>query len=166
MEMNIRRGRSADWQALVEFNCQMAKETENLVLDKETVTNGVQALLADNSQGFYVIAEVDGVAVNRSPAEGEMAEIAGSLMVTTEWSDWRNGVFWWVQSVYIRPEFRRQGIYRQLYAHVKKLAAEADHVCGFRLYVEKENEVAQKTYEALGMDETHYLMYEEGWSNR
>ncbi len=152
MKLKIRRAQSKDWAALVDFNCRMAMETEEKVLDRETVTGGVKALLSDPRSGFYVLAE---------SGKDDSAEIAGSLMVTTEWSDWRNGVFWWVQSVYIRPEFRRQGIYRSLYEHVKQLAAEAGDVCGFRLYVEKENRVAQQTYEKLGMKETYYLMYEE-----
>ena len=88
-------------------------------------------------------------------------QVVGSLMVTTEWSDWRNGVFWWVQSVYISPDYRRQGIYGQLYAQVKTLAEQQQNVCGFRLYVEKENVIAQKTYASLGMEQSHYLMYEE-----
>lgn len=157
MGINIRRGQPADWSALVDFNCRMAKETEGLELDRARVSLGVQTLLSDSGRGFYVIAESNGTSKDE-----KSAEIAGSLMVTTEWSDWRNGVFWWVQSVYIQPEFRRKGIYSQLYAHVKELAKEAGNVCGFRLYVEKKNIVAQKTYEALGMAETHYLMYEEG----
>ena len=82
-------------------------------------------------------------------------------MVTTEWSDWRNGLFWWIQSVYVRSQYRRQGIYRQLYAFVKHRAAADGNVCGFRLYVEKNNLTAQKTYEALGMKQTNYKLYEE-----
>ena len=88
-------------------------------------------------------------------------EIVGSLMVTTEWSDWRNGFFWWVQSVYVRPEFRRQGVYRALYTEVRIHAKAQPDVCGIRLYVENENEGAQKTYEALGMKKTGYRLYEE-----
>ncbi len=112
------------------------------------LTKGVSALIVDDNKGFYLVAEQNDIVV-------------GSLMVTTEWSDWRNGVFWWVQSVYITPDFRRQGIYAQLYAQVKTLAEQQHNVCGFRLYVEKENLIAQKTYESLGMQPTHYLMYEE-----
>ena len=82
-------------------------------------------------------------------------------MITTEWSDWRNGLFWWVQSVYVRPSYRRQGLYRELYARVKELAEQEPSVCGYRLYVERGNEAAQKAYESLGMHETEYKMYEE-----
>ena len=106
------------------------------------------ALINDENKGFYLVAEKN-------------SQVLGSLMVTTEWSDWRNGVFWWVQSVYISPDFRRQGIYAQLYAQVKTLADQQPNVCGFRLYVETENIIAQKTYESLGMQQSHYLMYEE-----
>jgi ribosomal protein S18 acetylase RimI-like enzyme len=126
----------------------MAWETEQKQLDEDILTKGVSALIVDANKGFYLVAEQNDLVV-------------GSLMVTTEWSDWRNGVFWWVQSVYITPEFRRKGIYAQLYTQVKALAEQQQNVCGFRLYVEKENLIAQKTYESLGMQPTHYLMYEE-----
>jgi ribosomal protein S18 acetylase RimI-like enzyme len=97
---------------------------------------------------FYVVAEDDG-------------GLVGSLMVTKEWSDWRNGSFWWIQSVYVRPEVRRRGVYRSLYRHVQNLAAADPGVCGFRLYVDRENVVAQGTYGALGMKATRYLVFEE-----
>jgi ribosomal protein S18 acetylase RimI-like enzyme len=87
--------------------------------------------------------------------------IQASLMVTTEWSDWRNGLFWWIQSVYVQPEFRRMGLYSKLYQKVKSLADDESNVCGFRLYVEHENVTAQNTYHALGMEETDYKMFEE-----
>ena len=148
MTVIIRRANSSDISALVEFNQAMALETEGKTLDTETLTNGVSAVFADTAKGFYVVAEADG-------------QILGGLMVTTEWSDWRNGWFWWIQSVYIQPEGRGQGIYRKLYEFVKQQAAEGGGVCGFRLYVEKENELAQAVYEKLGMEKTYYLMYEE-----
>jgi ribosomal protein S18 acetylase RimI-like enzyme len=85
---------------------------------------------------------------------------AGSLMITTEWSDWRDGDFWWIQSVYVKPEFRKLGVYRAMYAFVQSLAASKPNVCGFRLYVERENLTAQKTYASLGMQETHYNIFE------
>jgi ribosomal protein S18 acetylase RimI-like enzyme len=137
-----------DLASLVKFNQLMAWETEQKTLDKIVLCKGVAALVADHNKGFYLVAEQDN-------------NVVGSLMVTTEWSDWRNGVFWWVQSVYISPDFRRQGVYAQLYAEVKILAEQQQNVCGFRLYVEKENLIAQKTYESLGMEKSHYLMYEE-----
>jgi ribosomal protein S18 acetylase RimI-like enzyme len=137
-----------DLASLVKFNQLMAWETEQKTLDESVLCKGVTALVADHNKGFYLVAEQDN-------------NVVGSLMVTTEWSDWRNGVFWWVQSVYISPDFRRQGVYAQLYAEVKILAEQQQNVCGFRLYVEKENLIAQKTYESLGMEQSHYLMYEE-----
>ena len=146
--IDIRVAKHSDVESLVKFNQLMAWETEQKKLDEDILFNGVSALISDNNKGFYLVAE-------------QNDEVAGSLMVTTEWSDWRNGVFWWVQSVYISPDFRRQGIYAQLYAQVKILAEKQQDVCGFRLYVEKENLIAQKTYESLGMQPTHYLMYEE-----
>ena len=147
-KINIRVAQNSDVKSLVEFNQLMAWETEQKKLDEDILTKGVSALIVDENKGFYLVAEQNNIVV-------------GSLMVTTEWSDWRNGVFWWVQSVYITPDFRRQGIYAQLYSQVKTLAEQQKNVCGFRLYVEKQNIIAQKTYESLGMQPTHYLMYEE-----
>jgi ribosomal protein S18 acetylase RimI-like enzyme len=145
---NIRVAEPCDAGSLVKFNQLMAWETEQKKLDETILLKGVSALIADNNKGFYLVAEQNN-------------EVVGSLMVTTEWSDWRNGVFWWIQSVYISPDFRRQGIYAQLYNQVKTLAEQKQDVCGFRLYVEKENIIAQKTYDSLGMQQSHYLMYEE-----
>ena len=147
-QIKIRVAEKSDLASLVTFNQLMAWETEQKTLDESILSKGVAALIADQNKGFYLVAEQD-------------KKVVGSLMVTTEWSDWRNGVFWWVQSVYISPDFRRQGVYAQLYAEVKSLAEQQQNVCGFRLYVEKENLVAQKTYESLGMEQSHYLMYEE-----
>ena len=147
-KINIRVARQVDVSLLVKFYQLMAWETEQKKLDEVVLSKGVSALITDDTKGFYLVAEYNN-------------EVVGSLMVTTEWSDWRNGVFWWIQSVYISPDYRRQGIYAQLYAQVKVLAEQQKNVCGFRLYVEKENFIAQKTYEKLGMEETHYLMYEE-----
>lgn len=144
----IRTGEKGDAAALTEFNIEMALETENKVLTLEVVSNGVQALLKNPEYGFYVIAEKGG-------------EIAGALMVTTEWSDWRDGEFWWVQSVYVRDDYRRQGIYRKLYEYIKARAAKRGNVCGFRLYVERDNAVAQRAYSKLGMSETFYKVFEE-----
>jgi ribosomal protein S18 acetylase RimI-like enzyme len=147
-KINIRVAKHSDVISLVKFNQLMAWETEQKKLNEDILSKGVSALISDDNKGFYLVAEQNSVVV-------------GSLMVTTEWSDWRNGVFWWVQSVYISPDYRRKGIYAQLYREVKMLAERQTGVCGFRLYVEKENLIAQKTYESLGMHPTHYLMYEE-----
>ena len=147
-KFSIRQAEVKDAEAIAEFNRLMAFETEHKKLLPEVILAGVNAMIANPSHGFYLVAE-----------DGD--QIAGSLMVTTEWSDWRNGVVWWVQSVYVREEYRRQGIYRSLYEEVKALAEQDPSICGFRLYVEKDNVNAQKTYESLGMEETDYLMYEE-----
>lgn len=145
--MIIRMANAADAASLVEFNQAMALETEGKRLDSQILENGVKAVFEDAKKGFYVVAEA-----------GE--KIVGGLMITFEWSDWRNSWFWWIQSVYILPEFRGQGIYRRLYEFVMNKGREQDNVCGFRLYVEKENQRAQGVYEKLGMEASHYLMYE------
>lgn len=148
-EISIRVADTSDVDTLVDFNHAMAFETEAKELDRDVLTAGVNGLLARKQFGFYLIAE--------DQAAGRIA----SLMVTYEWSDWRNGLFWWIQSVYVKPEFRRRGIYRRLYEFVKEMAKDETDVCGFRLYVEKENSIAQQTYEQLGMKQTEYVMYEE-----
>ena len=145
--MIIRLATEADTNPLVEFNQAMALETEGKHLDAETLRPGVSAVFGDPNKGFYVVAEDDG-------------GIVAGLMVTFEWSDWRNGWFWWIQSVYTRPKSRGKGVYRRLYAFVKS-KAKGQKCLRFRLYVEKENERAQKVYEKLGMEQTYYLMYEE-----
>ena len=148
-EILIRIANVEDTGALVEFNQAMALETEGKHLDAQILGSGVEAVFHDERKGFYVVAETGG------------GKIVGGLMITFEWSDWRDSWFWWIQSVYILPEHRGQGGYRMLYEYVKKKAKESKDVCGFRLYVEKENERAQKVYEKLGMESSYYLMYEE-----
>ena len=146
--MHIRIANVTDADSLVEFNQAMALETENKRLDGPMLKAGVDAVFADEKKGFYVVAEIDGI-------------IAAGLLVTYEWSDWRNAWFWWIQSVYVLPRHRGRRIYGEIYDFVKALADEKGDVCGFRLYVEKENYRAQKVYERVGMDASHYLMYEE-----
>ncbi|MBW8183031.1 GNAT family N-acetyltransferase [Shewanella nanhaiensis] len=146
--MHIRKGQKSDLNALIQFNLAMAKETENLALDESVLTQGVNTLLSNPEKGFYLVAEVDG-------------EIAGSLMVTFEWSDWRAKDYYWIQSVYIRPQNRRQGIYAKLYHEVKQIAEQNGGAASFRLYVEQDNAKAQSTYAALGMEKSYYQMYEE-----
>ena len=145
--MNIRMANFDDAAPLIEFNQAMALETEGRRLDPQTLKSGVEAVFQDAKKGFYVVAESD-------------EKIVGGLMITFEWSDWRGEWFWWIQSVYVLPELRGQGVYRQLYDFVKQKAQTQGDVCGFRLYVERENARAQKVYEKLGMDASHYLMYE------
>ena len=124
--------------------------------------------MALETEGKDLLPEVIGAGVHAARQSGlrllrgrRNRTASRSLLITKEWSDWRNGDFWWIQSVYVRPEFRRQGVYKQLYRHVQELAASDPRVCGFRLYVERENERAQETYRELGMKETHYLVFEE-----
>ena len=148
MNLQIRKAAIDDATTIAEFNKNMAFETEKKVLPEDIINEGVRKMLETPSLGFYLVAEVDG-------------QIVGSLMVTTEWSDWRNGMFWWIQSVYVTQRFRKQGIYRSLYKYVKQLADGEENVCGFRLYVEKQNTNAQETYKKLGMSETEYYLYEE-----
>jgi ribosomal protein S18 acetylase RimI-like enzyme len=128
----------------------MALETERKELAKQKIESGVRGLINNPQYGFYLVAE--------EPRENR---VVGSLMITYEWSDWRNGLFWWIQSVYVIPEFRRRGVYRAMYHKVKELASGDPGVCGFRLYVEKENHTARQTYRDLGMSETNYRMFEE-----
>lgn len=146
--MNIRIAVHSDIDSLIEFNQAMALETEGKQLDPDTLRRGVEAVFDDAKKGFYAVAETEG-------------RIVGGLMVTYEWSDWRNAWFWWIQSVYIRPEARGQKIYSLLYDFVKEKASENGSVCGFRLYVETDNSHAQRVYEKVGMQASHYLMYEE-----
>ncbi|WP_299492615.1 GNAT family N-acetyltransferase [uncultured Shewanella sp.] len=146
--MQIRQAKYDDKTALVGFNLAMAKETEGRELDIERLTQGVSRLLESPEKGFYLVADIDG-------------EIVGSLMVTFEWSDWQAKDYYWIQSVYITPSYRRKGIYKQLYQAVKERAKKAEGAASFRLYVGQDNEGAQHTYQALGMTQSHYLLYEE-----
>lgn len=145
--MNIRMANSTDGAPLIEFNQAMALETEGRRLDPQILKSGVEAVFQDDKKGFYVVAESN-------------EKIVGGLMITFEWSDWRGEWFWWIQSVYILPELRGQGVYRKLYDFVKEKARAQGNVYGFRLYVEKDNTRARQVYEKLGMETSHYLMYE------
>ncbi|HEX9910068.1 MAG TPA: GNAT family N-acetyltransferase [Desulfatiglandales bacterium] len=144
----VRNAREKDIRALADFNIAMARETENKVLSPAKVRAGMRAVIRHPDHGFYLVAELNG-------------QVAGSLLVTREWSDWRKGVFWWIQSVYVPPGFRKRGIYRALYEAVKARAKSSPEVCGFRLYVEKNNRAARSVYSKLGMSETQYRIYEE-----
>ncbi|KZC39674.1 MULTISPECIES: GNAT family N-acetyltransferase [Rhodanobacter] len=146
MPLQIRAATPADVPALAAWNAAMAWETERKRLDGATLERGVRGVFEQPRRGFYLVAEHDGAAV-------------GCLLVTYEWSDWRNGDFWWIQSVYVVPAARRVGAFRALYAEVARRAAAAGAV-GLRLYVETENGRAQATYEGLGMQRCHYFMYE------
>ena len=147
MNILIRRATLADAEAIAEYNAAIARETESLELDRERLWQGVEAVLRDPAKGFYTVAEADG-------------QVVGQMMVTFEWSDWRNATFWWLQSVYVQPEFRQQGVYRRLYEHVLEEAKARNDICGLRLYVSKENQIAQRVYERLGLQPAPYAMYE------
>ncbi|MDG2149688.1 MAG: GNAT family N-acetyltransferase [Planctomycetota bacterium] len=143
----VRPAVSADAEILEQFNAAMAEETEGKQLDRSVLRRGVAAMLKDSSRGRYLVAE-------------EAGEILGALAITSEWSDWRNGWFWWIQSVYVAKEARRRGVYRALHDAVVSRAQQDDQVCGVRLYVESENAAARATYESLGMSESPYRLYE------
>ena len=151
--IRVRHGKAADADTIAAFNRAMARETESREIPPGLLEAGVHGMLANPRYGFYAVAEIDD-------------QVAGCLMVTYEWSDWRNGLFWWIQSVYVHGPFRRRGVYRALHEWVRERAHEAEaagdsRCCGFRLYVEKDNRNAQRAYDALGMRECDYLMYEE-----
>jgi len=142
----IRCAEKSDLDVIAENVKAMALDTRGIDLPAENVGQAVRTLLQRPEMGFYVVAE-------------SHAEIVGSLLVTFEWSDWHNGVYWWLQSVYVRPDQREKGIYRCLYEYVRERAASDPQVVGLNLYVYKENRVARRAYEALGMRESHSLMY-------
>jgi len=145
--MRIRKARLTDAAVIARFNHNLAWETERIRLKPRTVALGVRALLNDPAKGTYFVAEQDG-------------KVIGQLLVTYEWSDWRNGKFWWIQSVYVAPEFRRAGVFSRLFNHVNDVARARRSVCGLRLYVEKNNRRAQNAYQRLGLKPTHYQIYE------
>ena len=147
-EIKVRSATAAEAGRIAGFNRALALETEGLALEEKTVAAGVVALMGHPERGFYLVAEVAGA-------------VAGCLLITYEWSDWRNRMFWWIQSVYVKPEFRGRGVYTALDEKVRALAAREGNVCGFRLYVHKGNARAQDVYRSLGMEETAYLVYED-----
>lgn len=146
MSITVRTATRADIANIAQWNRAMAWETEHKPLDPAVLERGVTAVFDEPRRGFYLVAERDG-------------EPVGCLLVTYEWSDWRAGDFWWIQSVYVVESARREGVFRQLYEDAKQRAAQAGAV-GLRLYVETENERAQRTYAGLGMERCHYFMYE------
>ena len=146
----VRDARASDLSFIVEGNRLMALESEGKPLDVDVLTRGVQRALDDPLRGRYLVAEADG-------------QVVGQLLVTREWSDWRDGWFWWIQSVYVATEFRRKGVYRSLYLHLHDEAKDTSDVCGLRLYVERENQIAISTYESFGMVDAGYHLYEIVW---
>ncbi len=145
--IRIRTARTTDAEIIAHFNTLLAQETEARLLEPERLRRGVECVLADPARGTYWVAEID-------------AQIVGQLLITSEWSDWRNGFFWWIQSVYVAQCWRGQGVFQSLYSHVRRLASDRAEVCGLRLYVEASNGRAKQTYERIGLARTHYEVYE------
>lgn len=147
MNIKIRPGLLFDIDTIAEYQVKMALETENMKLDAATVNLGVTAVMDDPGKGKYWLAEIDG-------------KVAGCLLTVPEWSDWRNGTVLWIHSVYVHPDFRKHGVYKAMYGHLKQMVDEAHDLRGLRLYVDKTNIQAQKVYEALGMSGEHYHLFE------
>jgi len=146
----IRPATASDAETITAFNMALALESEALHLDSDTVAAGVRAGLADPSKARYFLAERD-------------SRVMGQLMITREWSDWRNAYFWWIQSVFVEPESRGQGVFKALYDHVDSLARSRDDTCGLRLYVHNDNTSAIEVYMKLGMDICAYGLCEVAW---
>ena len=146
-DVRFRDAARADAPAIAEFQVAMARETEDVALDREILAHGVAAVFDDPSHGRYYVAESSG-------------EVIGSLLITYEWSDWRNGMVWWIQSVYVLPAFRGRGVYAGLYAHIKAIVEPDPSIRGIRLYVDNRNTAAQQVYTRLGMEGEHYKVFE------
>ena len=145
--MKVREANFNDIYIIVDFQIAMAKETEGVELNRSTVESGVEAVLNDSSKGKYYITETEDLVI-------------GSLLTTYEWSDWRNGTVLWIQSVFVLPEYRRKGVYRNMYSHLKNKVNKDGKLKGIRLYADKSNRAAHKTYENLGMSQDHYVTFE------
>lgn len=145
--VSIRTARATDAAIIARFNREMAMETEARKLNPQRVLRGVKALLTDPAKGAYFVAESG-------------SEVIGQLLITYEWSDWRNGNFWWIQSVFVAPAWRGRGVFKSLHAHVEKLARKRNDVCGVRLYVDAHNTKAKEVYARLGLRATHYELWE------
>ena len=145
--MNIRKALNKDIDVIARFNYNLAYETENKILDMNILTRGVEAIIKDENKGIYHVCEING-------------EVVGQIMYTFEWSDWRNGTFLWIQSAYVNKEFRGMGVFKALYKFIRDIADNDNNICGIRLYVEKENTIAKKTYKNIGMKECNYYIYE------
>ncbi len=145
--LRVRAARPDDLESLVDFNCRLARETEDHELDPATVRRGLTRLFDNPAAGFYTVAEQEG-------------RVVGCLLITFEWSDWRDGWLWWIQSVYVVEAARRLGVFRQLFEHVREKAETDGDVRGLRLYVERGNGRAQATYASMGLEEAPYKLYE------
>ena len=151
-DIQIRAATPADAAVIAGFNAAMALETEHKTLHAQTLRAGVERAIAQPRAARYFLADLAG-------------EVVGQLMVTFEWSDWRNADFWWIQSVYVHPDFRARGVFKYLYQHVEQLARQAG-ACGLRLYVERENTRAQEVYRRLGMTDSGYAVFETDWTKK
>ena len=147
IKITIREATREDTESIVRFQEGMALETEGKVLDESLLRDGITAIFDSTQKGFYIVAEVGSVVV-------------GSLLITYEWSDWRNATFWWIQSVFVDANWRRKGVYRSMHDYVVNVAKSRKDICGIRLYVERTNTIAQQTYKDLGMTHSHYDLYE------
>lgn len=145
--MNIRKALNKDIDVIARYNYNLAYETENKILDMNILTRGVEAIIKDENKGIYHVCEING-------------EVVGQIMYTFELSDWRNGTFLWIQSAYVNKEFRGMGVFKALYKFIRDIADNDNNICGIRLYVEKENTIAKKTYKNIGMKECNYYIYE------
>ena len=147
INITVREATRKDPESIVRFQEGMALETEGKALDEALLRNGITAIFDSSQKGFYLVAEADSVVV-------------GSLLITYEWSDWRNATFWWIQSVFVDANWRRKGVYRTMHDYVVNVAKSRKDICGIRLYVERTNTIAQQTYKDLGMTHSHYDLYE------
>ena len=145
--INVRKGKRTDAEHIANFQIRMAKETEQIYLDREIVVKGVNAIFNSPEKGIYFVAESG-------------SETIASLLITFEWSDWRNGIVYWIHSVYVLPEFRKRSVFKTMYLHLKNIAQKDINIRGLRLYVDKTNANARKVYETMGMDGNHYTVFE------
>ena len=151
-QLNIRRARPEDVTTIASFSAAMALETEGRRLDPDRLYDGTIALFASPDRGFFMVAELQQVG---------RQQLIGQLMITYEWSDWRNGAFWWIQSVYVDPAWRRKGVYRRLHDTVVEIGKADKQMCGIRLYVARDNCVAQMVYRRVGLTPSMYDVYED-----
>lgn len=157
----VRNATLADAEIITEFNMHIAKESEDLDLDRNVLKAGVKALLSDKTKGTYFVATTTPTMAGAGDSQENV--VIGQLMITYEWSDWKNAQIWWIQSVYVAPEYRRAGVFKGLYAHVSKIARDAG-ACGLRLYADVGNKKAHAAYEKMGMT-SHYIVYEDMWKS-
>lgn len=157
VNVQIRRATVADVEHISVFNASLARETEARILDPKILQAGVMAILQDPYKGWYAVAE--------HGSDSALSKVVGQILVTFEWSDWRNGNFWWLQSLYVDQEYRQQGVFHQLYDYVYGQAqSKSENVCGFRLYVEQENHQAHQVYAHIGFQKTPYQLHEIDFS--